>query len=103
MKIAWDLGASWLDSWAPSTDGRVKFCYQELIPIVHQTGFLGGRSYERQTEYLQYLFTLSICGLQEASCVSTIVEKIGIDKKSARVQKTSTWQHRQKLANCDKH
>jgi hypothetical protein len=42
----------------------------------HWIGVLGGIFYEGWTEYLQYLFSLLIGGLHEASCVSTLQDNI---------------------------
>jgi hypothetical protein len=42
LRLAWNPGITWFDSLATGTDGRVSFYYQELIYIVHWTGFLGG-------------------------------------------------------------
>ena len=69
-------GISWVDSWATSIDGRANHYFQELIHMDHWSGILGGIFYEGWTEYLQYLFSLLIDGLHEASCVSTLQDNI---------------------------
>jgi hypothetical protein len=73
------LGISWVDSWAA---GRVNHYFQELIHMEHWIGVLGGTFYEGWTEYLQYLFSLLIGGLHEASCVSTLQDNIVGDRCS---------------------
>jgi hypothetical protein len=70
------LGISWVDSLAAGINGRANRYFQELIHMEHWIGVLGGIFYEGWTEYLQYLFSLLISGLQEASCVSTLQDNI---------------------------
>jgi hypothetical protein len=41
LRLTWDHGITWFDNLATGTNGRVNFYYQEIISIVHWTGFLG--------------------------------------------------------------